>query len=247
MVVLAAAMSRMSSPRELGPTVPVAYRYAISNCLPLFMMPLLFRLLALAVIPLSVSGFSIPNQAIRATETARFASADDANLDKEMSRRVALVTAAAFAAGAVSVPAAYAADIPTQRSVGASTIKDAIRLSKLELEISGLKKNYLSTVNTNGDPVKHIPQLTVEPAKSKGSFNVKVTIPHVMDAEKPHYIQYVWLEDMKRKRAIASKAFKATDAAPPSLTAVNLKEGMKVKAYMICNLHGMWEGEVVRL
>jgi desulfoferrodoxin-like iron-binding protein len=212
-------------------------------------MLFLSRFLALAVIPIAVSGFSIPNQENRATKTARFASADDANLDKEVSRRVALVTAAALAAGAVSVPAAYAAyaDVPTQRSVGASTIKDAIRLSKLELLVGDLEKKNLETVNSNGAPEKHIPQVTVDPAKSSDYFNVKVTIPHVMDSEKPHYIQYVWLKDMKKGNVMAVKAFQATDAAPPSLTATNLKAGMKVKPLLFCNLHGLWEGETMRL
>jgi desulfoferrodoxin-like iron-binding protein len=203
-------------------------------------MLFLSRFLALAVIPFCVSGFSVPNQVNRASQTVRFASADDANLDKEVSRRVALVTAAALAAGVVSVPAAYA-DVPTQKSVGASTIKDAIRLSKLEKQVSDLEKGNLSTVNTDGAPEKHIPQVTVEPAKN-GNFNLKITVPHVMDAEKPHYIQYVWLKDMKRGRVVAVKAFQATDAAPPSLTVFNLKAGMKVKPLLFCNLHGLWEG-----
>jgi desulfoferrodoxin-like iron-binding protein len=198
-----------------------------------------------------VSGFSISNQVQvnrGATETARFASVDDAHLDKGVSRRVALVTAAALAAGVVSVPQAYATDVPTQRSVGSSTIKDAIRLTNMEKQVKGLEKKNLSTVNSNGAPEKHIPQVTVEPAaKSNDHFNVKVTVPHVMDAEKPHYIQYVWLKDMKKGTVVAVKAFQATDEAPPSLTAFYLKAGMKVKPLLFCNLHGLWEGETLRL
>jgi desulfoferrodoxin (superoxide reductase-like protein) len=225
------------------------------------MMFLASRCLALAVIVTlsSVSGFSFPNQVkTRPTETVRFASPDDANLEKEVSRRVALVTAAAMATGVVvGVPAAaYAANVPTQRSIGGSTIKDAIRLAKLELQVADLEKKNLSTVNSDGAPDKHIPQVSVEPAKSNtngssGSllFNVKVTVPHVMDAEKPHYIQFVWLKDMKKGNVVAVKAFQAStdDTTPPTLMAVNLKAGMKVKPLLFCNLHGLWEGETLRL
>jgi len=133
--------------------------------------------------------------------------------DGEVSRRVALVTAAALAAGA---PPAHAAS--------------------LAQKVSELENENIKEVNTKGAPEKHLPQVGV--SKNK----VEVLVPHVMDPEKPHYIEYIWLKDMKTDRVVAVKAFEATDPSPPTLTA-SVKKGSTVKPLLFCNLHGLWEGE----
>lgn len=40
----------------------------------------------------------------------------------------------------------------------------------------------------------------------------------MMDPEKPHCIQFVWLNDMKTSKFVAIASFEATDTSPPSLT-----------------------------
>jgi desulfoferrodoxin (superoxide reductase-like protein) len=69
-----------------------------------------------------------------------------------------------------------------------------------------------------------------------------MSVPHVMDAEKPHFIEYMWFKDAKTSSVIASKALKATDASPPTLTA-SIDKGKVVVPMLYCNLHGLWEGE----
>lgn len=142
---------------------------------------------------------------------------DSSQNQAEISRRVALVTAAALAVGAVATPASAAS---------------------LENVVTAIEKKNMEFVNTKGAPEKHIPQVTVE------SNTVKVVVPHIMDAEKPHYIQFVWLKGTKSNKVVAVKAFDATDAAMPTLTAT-VKMGSIVKPMLFCNLHGLWEGETV--
>lgn len=138
------------------------------------------------------------------------------NNSMEVSRRVALVTAAAIAAG---VSPAYAAT--------------------LEKQVAGLEKSNLAEVNTKGAPEKHLPKVSVD------GTTVQVVVPHVMDPEKPHYIEFVWLKDMKSNKVVAVQSFAATDASPPTLTATGVKSGSTVKPLLYCNLHGLWEGEVL--
>lgn len=92
-----------------------------------------------------------------------------------------------------------------------------------------------------------------------------MTVPHVMDAEKPHFIEYMWLKDANSDKGVsrpllnrfartllsvhflavlAVQAFKATDPSPPTLQA-NIKRGSKVVPLLFCNLHGLWEGEAI--
>lgn len=142
---------------------------------------------------------------------------------QEISRRVALVTAAALAAGVSPVQAA-----------------------SLERQVVSLETANLATVNTAGAPEKHLPTVTVSSSSKNDNNNentVQVVVPHVMDAEKPHYIQYIWLKDIKSNKVVAVQAFQATDASPPTLTATAIPKGSVVKALLYCNLHGLWEGE----
>ena len=133
----------------------------------------------------------------------------------EVSRRVSLVIAAAIAAGTIATPA------------------DAATLAK---KVSALETS--NAANSNGAPEKHLPRVTVE------ASTVQVVVPHVMDPEKPHFIEYVWLKDIKSSEVVAVQAYQATDAAPPTLTA-SVTPGSTVKPLLYCNLHGLWEGETI--
>lgn len=144
--------------------------------------------------------------------------------ENEWTRRDALLasTAAASLTVTTSLPAAAAAvkvDI-------AKAIKD------IELK-------YADSVNTNGAPEKHLPEM----AMYDGS--VEAVVNHVMDPDKPHYIEYMWIKDMKTGRILASRQFQPTDPSPPSITASNVKDGSLVKAFLFCNLHGLWQGEAM--
>ena len=141
---------------------------------------------------------------------------------EEVSRRVALVMAAATVAAGGNLPAAVA--MPLSGKVEA-----------LEFENKDL-------VNIKGAPEKHLPLTTVTDAGDAKSVKVKVVVPHVMDREKPHFIEFVWLKDEENNKVIAAKRFKATDPAPPTLTA-SVDKGTKLRALLFCNLHGLWQGE----
>lgn len=143
-----------------------------------------------------------------------------ANPVDEVSRRVALVTAAALAAGATPAQAA-----------------------SLQTTVASLERANSDTVNTMGAPEKHLPQVSV--SDGGGSTTIQVVVPHVMDAEKPHYIEYVWLQDVQTARVMAVKAFVPTDAAPPTLTTTSVKRGTTVRPFLYCNLHGLWQGEPI--
>ena len=49
--------------------------------------------------------------------------------------------------------------------------------------------------NSNGAPEKHLPVVTLSKPKPKFKVQLEVKVPHVMDAQKPHYIEYIWLKD----------------------------------------------------
>lgn len=172
----------------------------------------------------SVQGFC-PVQPSRSSFLTSFSVSqefqDEPLIREEVSRRVALVMAAATVAAGTSLPAAEA--------------------MSLSMMVESLEFENLSTVNTNGAPEKHLPQTTV-----KGT-SVEVVVPHVMDPEKPHYIQYVWLKDEAANKVVAAKKFEATDASPPSLLANNVKAGTTVKPLLFCNLHGLWQGDAIKV
>jgi desulfoferrodoxin (superoxide reductase-like protein) len=83
-----------------------------------------------------------------------------------------------------------------------------------------------------------------------------------MDPAKPHYIQYMWLEDVSGRNKkppgniVSVKAFKPTDPSPPTIVEnvasgklptlkAYITKGMVLKPCLYCNLHGLWEGEPV--
>lgn len=145
--------------------------------------------------------------------------------NNEVSRREAILasTAAAAALAATPHPASAAVKIDINKAI-----------NDIELE-------YAGSVNTKGDPEKHLPALIFD--RTPDIKSVEAGVPHVMDPEKPHYIEYMWIKDMKTGKIVASKQFKPTDPSPPSVTATNVKDGSTVKAFLFCNLHGLWQGE----
>ena len=167
----------------------------------------------------------------------------------EMDRRVAMATAAALASTLQQQPEPA----------------NALGVGPLEFICFNLLMENKATVNTNGDPVKHTPIISLEPdPKTKGYGRIlTMSVPHVMDPEKPHFIQYMWLYDVTRGRngagnVISAKEFTANDASPPSIVATvasgrsatkyaQITKGTVLKPYIYCNLHGLWEGEAVAL
>jgi superoxide reductase len=86
----------------------------------------------------------------------------------------------------------------------------------------------------------HLPQITYE----KTDTGLKVTVKvdnHPMDAQKPHYIMWIKLEDGSGTM-LGEKDFMATDPEPVAtfdLTSVPVS----LKAYEQCNIHGIWMSE----
>lgn len=110
--------------------------------------------------------------------------------------------------------------------------------ASLESRVASLERKNLSTVNTNGAPEKHLPQVSTD------GGSVTVVVPHVMDPEKPHFIEYIWLKDTKTNKVVAVNSFQATDPSPPTLAAT-VSQGSSVQAFLYCNLHGLWQGDTI--
>ena len=89
--------------------------------------------------------------------------------------------------------------------------------------------------NTVGDPEKHLPQATVSENRL-----VTVRANHVMKPE--HYIQFMWLKDVKKDQVVFVKGFPSTEPSPPTLQVV-CPPGVKLRPYLFCNLHGLWKGD----
>ncbi|KAG7362373.1 Desulfoferrodoxin [Nitzschia inconspicua] len=230
----------------------------------------------LALLASVVEGFVVPSSSSNGifqrqtttTTTTKFSSIttkissshhdDDVENDSaftdsvEIDRRLAMVRAAA----AVVLASSSALTMDP-------TVADAkSAIFSLEAKVTDIEKKNLATKNSNGDPVKHTPVVSIEDATTMAGKVVQFTVPHVMDAEKPHYIQYMWLEDVSGKQKkppgniVAVKAFQKTDTAPPTLIEnvasgrlptlkAGIVKGMILKPCLYCNLHGLWEGEPV--
>lgn len=185
--------------------------------------------------PLLVSAFQqkgVTNKIRVSSGTSLYANLSiDANDDGALSRRQMIAAGSSSLAAALvsaGAPPALAEDISAQ--------------------CAKLGNKYKSTVNTNGAPEKHIPQVTLSKTKD-GMDVVKVVVPHVMDAEKPHWIQAIWLKEEDRNRwteggndVAVAKVFPPTDASPPTLTC-GIPKGKTLTPYLYCNLHGLWKGE----
>ena len=157
------------------------------------------------------------------------------NNKEEISRRVALVmTAAAVAAG--------------------GNLQDAVALP-LSGRVEALEYENLENVNRKGAPEKHLPKITIltttgsssssSSSSSKSRCSIKVVVPHVMDPIQPHFIEYLWLKDEDTNKVIKAKHFSARDPSPPTLIVTGVTKGTRVRALLFCNLHGLWQGDIV--
>lgn len=150
-----------------------------------------------------------------------------------VTRRQAIATTTASAVLATTTPASHAA----------VTSKLTTRTN-----VQYLEAEYADSVNTNGAPEKHLPVVMIQPqeggATDGTTKSVLAQVNHVMDPEKPHFIEYMWIKNVDSGECVACKAFKATDPSPPSIAA-SIKEGTKIKAFLFCNLHGLWQGDEV--
>ena len=145
----------------------------------------------------------------------------------EISRREAanVAVAGSFLAAALAggAPPALAADIAKQ--------------------MAALEKEFAGSANSNGAPEKHIPKVSLTSVKGNSDLSmVEVSVPHVMDAEKPHWIQAIWLKEESSGEVAVAKVLPATEPSPPSLTC-GVPKGVKLTPYIYCNLHGLWRGD----
>jgi desulfoferrodoxin (superoxide reductase-like protein) len=185
-------------------------------------------LLVLSLILALVAGFQGQSSLSSTRSSARLSATnkdDDNNNPSEWTtRRDAVVKGSSFLAAALAAgaPPALASDIAKQ--------------------VARLEKEFGDSVNTNGAPEKHIPQVTLSKSSRQGASKVQVLVPHVMDAEKPHWIQAIWLKEEKTGEVAVVKVFPATEASPPTLEC-EAPKGAKLTPMLYCNLHGLWKGD----
>lgn len=143
-------------------------------------------------------------------------------------RFVISTSAATLTAASFAIPAAQAffGDPPSiEEQVKA--IESANRIGQ------PFKKIY--EPNTSGDPSKHIPLVTVG-----DDGLVTVSVNHVMKPE--HFIQFMWLKDVKKDEVVCVKGFPSSEPSPPTLK-VTCPPGVELRPYLFCNLHGLWKGD----
>lgn len=200
---------------------------------------MMMRLLLLLIVTTSFTcGFQIQPQSIRSSKTALWQSETNKHDEHEVTRRQAILTSTAAATTTAALVLSTTTTVPAHAAV---TTKLNTRTN-----VEFLEAEYADSVSANGAPEKHLPQVSIEQqASSTTTKTVVAIVPHVMDPEKPHFIEYMWLKDVKSGECLGVKAFQATDPSPPSLTVNNVKEGSTVKALLFCNLHGLWQGEEV--
>mmetsp|Transcript_40985 Transcript_40985/g.130238 ORF Transcript_40985/g.130238 Transcript_40985/m.130238 type:complete len:199 (-) Transcript_40985:89-685(-) len=126
-------------------------------------------------------------------------------------------------------------------TAGASTAEASprVRFRSLESLAEELKAQEAkdTVFNDQGAPEKHLPKIQVT------GETVEMSVAHVMDPVKPHYIEYMWLKDAKSGEVLSAKQFVDSDASPPTFSSTVAK-GTTVEPVLYCNLHGLWKGEV---
>lgn len=100
--------------------------------------------------------------------------------------------------------------------------------------------NYMGRVgqpiypaNSNGAPEKHIPQVSIQ------GNDVEISANHVMSDE--HYIQFIWLKDVKTNEVVLAKELTPQEEKP--VLKAKVPSGVELRPYLFCNLHGLWKGE----
>jgi|WetSurMetagenome_2_1015567.scaffolds.fasta_scaffold229588_2 desulfoferrodoxin-like iron-binding protein len=87
----------------------------------------------------------------------------------------------------------------------------------------------------------HVPMVKFE--KTNMGFKVTVQVDnHPMDPQKPHWIEWIRIDDAKGNR-LAEKAFKPTDPSPAvaEFELPAIYDSLKVLEH--CNIHGTWLNE----
>ena len=88
---------------------------------------------------------------------------------------------------------------------------------------------------------KHVPMVKFE--KTSVGFKVTVQVDnHPMDPQKPHWIEWIRIDDAKGNR-LAERTFKATDPSPAVAEFELPAIYDKLKVLERCNIHGIWLNE----
>jgi len=200
-------------------------RWGLPSAAPGVRFLFVFGMLSIAFAVLS---FQLAPHVLSASPDTRVSAAACMTADPDslpaLSRRAALVSSLVLLSGGSGASAATLADVVT------------------ELD----KQTPKEERNVKGAPEKHTPAVVVTPG-SMSAKTVMFSVPHVMDAKQPHFIEYMWIKKYTPKapagyvKLVASQKFTATDASPPTLTKM-LPPGEYVPL-LYCNLHGLWEGQ----
>ena len=119
----------------------------------------------------------------------------------------------------------------------------ALAAADIAKQVKALEKEFGDSINSNGAPEKHLPKVTLSSVNGKPDLTmVQVTVPHVMDPEKPHWIQAIWLKEERSGDVAVAKVLPATEPSPPGLTC-GVPKGARLTPYLYCNLHGLWKGD----
>lgn len=145
------------------------------------------------------------------------------------SSRRDFVSAAAASAVFVAAPAFAANDLESQAA-------------QLDLEFDH---------NVEGPREMHMPQVTAA-GGGASSQKVTMTVPHVMDAAEPHFIEMLWIKEKgsygEKAKIFAVKAYSRQNlgnlpAGQRAVLEARLPAGKSYVPMVKCNLHGVWEGE----
>lgn len=151
----------------------------------------------------------------------------------EVNRRDALQQTATILASGTVASTTLAAN-PLEAEAFGSSMPLMSKVEKLETA------NYMGRIgqpiyppNSNGAPEKHIPRVNIQ------GNDVEISANHVMSDE--HYIQFIWLKDVKTNEVVIAKELAPKEEKP--LLKVKVPSGVELRPYLFCNLHGLWKGE----
>ncbi len=143
-----------------------------------------------------------------------------------MKKRLVLFSVLVLAAGAAILVAQYATTPPAQQ---------AMQKEPYTAKFFGPWNEAVAKT--------HVPMVKMEKAAMGYKVNVQID-NHPMDAQKPHWIEWIRIEDMKGK-ILAEKTFKPTDPSPPMVEFEIAVGHDKLKVLEHCNIHGTWLNEVM--
>lgn len=141
-----------------------------------------------------------------------------------MKKRLVLFSVIVLAAGAALVAAQYATTPPAQQ---------AMQKEPYTAKFFGPWNEAVAKT--------HVPMVKFE----KTDMGLKVTVQidnHPMDPQKPHWIEWIRVEDMMGNK-LGEKTFKATDPSPAMAVFELPKSYDKLKVFEHCNIHGTWLNE----